>query len=77
MFDLKNGIRWPAALLALLVARAAVGAPVEERFLQNWPAWRGPLATGVAPQADPPAGEVSLKADKIPRPKQTVYIALF
>jgi hypothetical protein len=26
---------------------------------------------------NPPFSEVSLKADKIPRPKQTVYIALF
>ena len=42
------------ALLAVLVTQAAVGAPAEERFLQNWPAWRGPLATGVAPLADPP-----------------------
>lgn len=29
-----------------------VAARTEE---QNWPQWRGPLATGVAPQADPPA----------------------
>ena len=53
-FYAKHVFRWPVALLAVLVTQTAVGAPAEERFLQNWPAWRGPLATGVAPQADPP-----------------------
>ena len=36
-------------LLAGLATLAAGADP-----LQNWPQWRGPLANGVAPQADPP-----------------------
>jgi outer membrane protein assembly factor BamB len=36
-------------LLASLATLAAAADP-----LQNWPQWRGPLANGVAPQADPP-----------------------
>lgn len=50
----RRGWSWPAALLTGFVAQWAVGVPAEEPFLQNWPAWRGPLATGVAPLADPP-----------------------
>lgn len=37
-------------IVGLLSARA-VGA---DAATVNWPAWRGPLATGVAPQGDPP-----------------------
>lgn len=35
---------------------AALGAPSElsSRAEDNWPAWRGPLASGVAPLGDPP-----------------------
>ena len=45
-----------ASLLILLMAllltqKVAQAAPAAERF---WPQWRGPLATGVAPLADPP-----------------------
>src|SRR5436190_4033544 len=36
-------------LLPLFAAMAHAGAP-----LDNWPHWRGPLANGTAPKADPP-----------------------
>jgi outer membrane protein assembly factor BamB len=39
------------ALVVALVCSGLVGA--QERAAQ-WPSWRGPLATGEAPQADPP-----------------------
>ena len=36
-------------------ARAdGIGSPPAAEALRYWPQWRGPLATGVAPQADPP-----------------------
>ena len=45
----------PATLLiatvALAVSSAPAGSSSSERF---WPQWRGPLASGVAPHADPP-----------------------
>ena len=36
----------------------------------HWPAWRGPIATGVAPDADPPLvwGETKNIAWKVPLP---------
>lgn len=53
---------WARALLILSIAAAAnseaaapaspTGTPLDPPH--NWPAWRGPLATGVAPHADPP-----------------------
>jgi outer membrane protein assembly factor BamB len=43
----------PVLLTLALILTAALHAadPAAERF---WPQWRGPLATGVAPHADPP-----------------------
>lgn len=41
-----------AALAALVVAPARVAAG--DDVGQTWPQWRGPLATGEAPEADPP-----------------------
>jgi outer membrane protein assembly factor BamB len=42
-----------SALFALPLALAA--APAEPaKQAQNWPQWRGPLATGAAPEANPP-----------------------
>ena len=38
-------------LLTLLIAARSWAA---DPGLSQWPAWRGPLGTGVAPQADPP-----------------------
>ena len=44
-----------AGLLAILLTlRVAVAADATAEARQNWPQWRGPLANGVAPEADPP-----------------------
>ena len=47
---------YPPALLglacSLTFAATALAAPT---LNQNWPQWRGPLQTGVAPEANPPA----------------------
>jgi outer membrane protein assembly factor BamB len=43
--------RW---ILALLYCCSAAAAADEEAAGRNWGQWRGPLATGVGPQADPP-----------------------
>jgi outer membrane protein assembly factor BamB len=40
-------------LAIILTLRLAVAADDAEA-LRNWPQWRGPLANGVAPEADPP-----------------------
>lgn len=40
-------------LISVLLLQAA-NAAEESQLLRNWPAWRGPLAHGVAPQANPP-----------------------
>lgn len=48
--------RWPGVVclgVLFLVANAVV-AEDEIRSNEYWPMWRGPLATGVAPKADPP-----------------------
>ena len=37
---------------SLVFAAAAAAAPAPN---QNWPQWRGPQQTGVAPTANPPA----------------------
>jgi outer membrane protein assembly factor BamB len=45
------------ACVALLTSLAASLAPAGEeapKALEQWPHWRGPLATGAAPRADPP-----------------------
>ena len=42
--------RISAVLLAILVLNSARGQERDD----NWPHWRGPLANGVAPKADPP-----------------------
>jgi outer membrane protein assembly factor BamB len=43
--------RW---ILALLYCCSAAAAADEEAAGRSWGQWRGPLATGVGPQADPP-----------------------
>src|SRR5262245_4644422 len=40
------------ACAAFLFARSSLAAPSTAEA--NWPQWRGPLANGVAPQANPP-----------------------
>jgi outer membrane protein assembly factor BamB len=42
----------PAAILAAIVVTAPAGDPPPPA--ETWPQWRGPLGTGVAPDADPP-----------------------
>ena len=51
-----------------LAGDAAIGSPVEP--LRDWPQWRGPLATGVAPHAQPPVhwSETNNVRWKIPLP---------
>lgn len=60
------------ALLLALVARghAAAAGDVATNLLRDWPAWRGPLANGVAPHADPPLrwSETNNVRWKIPLP---------
>lgn len=44
-----------ACLAAALMIPSATVAPAQSRDAQqDWPQWRGPLGTGVAPNADPP-----------------------
>ncbi len=43
-----------AIALLLLCASLVWAKGPTSRYAQNWPQWRGPLATGVAPDADPP-----------------------
>src|SRR5581483_7183293 len=40
-------------VFALLLS-AGTAAAQEGKSLDNWPHWRGPLANGTAPHADPP-----------------------
>jgi outer membrane protein assembly factor BamB len=48
-FPVLRWLAWPLALV--WAGQAALADSAADRF---WPQWRGPLATGVAPQADPP-----------------------
>src|SRR5688572_9164935 len=41
-------------VLLVLAARANADDKTRELAERSWPQWRGPLATGVAPHADPP-----------------------
>jgi outer membrane protein assembly factor BamB len=41
-------------LFACLLAPFATAGDLDKARLNNWPHWRGPLATGVAPNGDPP-----------------------
>jgi outer membrane protein assembly factor BamB len=40
--------------MGLLLLCGSATAGEEAAMLRNWPAWRGPLANGVAPEANPP-----------------------
>ena len=42
------------AMIVMLSAGVGRAAADSAGALDNWPAWRGPLANGVAPNADPP-----------------------
>ena len=52
----RRSPQMPASLLVAVTALLLLGAPLlaDDSRNQYWPQWRGPLATGVAPQADPP-----------------------
>jgi outer membrane protein assembly factor BamB len=41
-------------LIACVLSGAAVAGPSETGGQNDWPQWRGPLGTGVAPAARPP-----------------------
>lgn len=43
-----------AGLIAFAFVHHSVDAGDSAESLRNWPQWRGPLANGVAPEADPP-----------------------
>ncbi|MCI0744707.1 MAG: PQQ-like beta-propeller repeat protein [Verrucomicrobia subdivision 3 bacterium] len=43
-------VKWMIGFVMALAQGGLVAAPAD----QNWPQWRGPLGTGVAPHADPP-----------------------
>jgi outer membrane protein assembly factor BamB len=42
------------SILVSLLTAAAQAADFEQEKLHNWHQWRGPLANGFAPEADPP-----------------------
>jgi outer membrane protein assembly factor BamB len=42
------------ALAGVLAFEALAASPRDESAEHNWPQWRGPLATGAAPHAEPP-----------------------
>ncbi|MDA8016381.1 MAG: PQQ-like beta-propeller repeat protein [Thermoanaerobaculia bacterium] len=46
-----------AGFVLFTVLGIATGRPAvcDDEAMQNWPTWRGPLSTAVAPHADPPA----------------------
>jgi outer membrane protein assembly factor BamB len=45
---------FPPAIICLLTWPLLAAEPVERTALSYWAQWRGPLASGVAPQAEPP-----------------------
>jgi outer membrane protein assembly factor BamB len=53
---MKNYLSIPArlVLLALVVCSLTHGPLIQAGTADNWPQWRGPLQTGVAPEANPP-----------------------
>lgn len=61
---------WLAGTAALLLAGCATHRPASSTAESHWPAWRGPLFTGVSPDAQPPVhfGETQQLKWKIPLP---------
>jgi len=41
-------------LVLLLLAAPVAASEADDAAMHNWPQWRGPLPTAVAPHADPP-----------------------
>jgi hypothetical protein len=60
------------SLLALTALAEGSGISSNSSRLRNWPQWRGPLANGVAPHANPPIhwSETNNVRWKIPLPGQ-------
>ena len=58
------------ALITLIAADCSAAGGVATNLVRDWPAWRGPLANGVAPHADPPMtwSETNNVRWKIPLP---------
>jgi len=42
------------SLAVVVIGTALTALPANSQGLENWPQWRGPLGTGVAPAAEPP-----------------------
>ena len=61
---------WAAMLLASALSLRAEATNAASALLENWPQWRGPLANGVAPRANPPIhwSETNNLRWKIPLP---------
>src|SRR5688572_13171272 len=59
-------------LLALPVLADDTNRGVRSEYVHNWPQWRGPLANGVAPHANPPVhwSETNNLRWKLPLPGQ-------
>jgi outer membrane protein assembly factor BamB len=51
VMQLTSRLHITIVLAGLVVGHASAGAPADA---ENWPQWRGPLANGVAPNANPP-----------------------
>ncbi len=49
-----TSVTFLGCLLVLLATSRALSAAVDTNALRYWPQWRGPLANGVSPQANPP-----------------------
>jgi hypothetical protein len=45
---------FPSAIICILTGPLLAAQPAAKAALAYWPQWRGPLASGVAPQANPP-----------------------
>src|SRR5665213_1282281 len=65
MVDIDDGMRWPQAgpvnlktalahIAVLLAAGSLMAAETGGEANRFWPQWRGPLCSGVGPEADPP-----------------------
>ncbi len=62
--------RFTTGLCLFIVGLCSLRAFGADAAMANWPAWRGPLATGVAPEGDPPVtwGETKNVKWKVPIP---------
>jgi outer membrane protein assembly factor BamB len=70
MTSLTRALLFLGCLFALSALAGDVGVRPSAEALRNWPQWRGPLANGVAPLANPPIhwSETNNVRWKIPLP---------